>query len=90
MSAAGSLVGAPDPGALLALWRLLVAVMGESAPRAVVLADWKAYDRALVRHWAERELARRTVGADGCPSLAVPPALKRFIPTEARPRAAQP
>lgn len=68
-----------DPGAILSLWRLLVTVMGTSAPEAQVVTRWRSYDRALVRHWAERALARKVVGVEGCPPLAVPPALEPYV-----------
>jgi hypothetical protein len=75
-----SAIAYPTPGAMLALWRLLVVVMGTAAPAAPVLAAWPAYDRALVRRWAERELARKTVGAEGAPALRLPEVLQRFHP----------
>lgn len=69
---------APTPGAVLSLYRLLVHVTGETAPPARVVAAWHARDRAMVRLWAERELCRKVTGTDGCPALAVPPALVSF------------
>ena len=71
--------GQVTEGAVLALWRLLVVVLGTSAPRPHIVALWSARDRARARAWAERELARKTVGTDGCPPLQVPPSLERYV-----------
>ena len=70
--------GAAEPGAVLALWRLLVFVMGKRSPGAIAVATWTAHDRGRARAWAERELARRMVGTEGQPSLQVPPVLRRY------------
>lgn len=70
---------ASTPGAIESLHRLLVTVMGTSAPGPAVLVALRSYDRALVRHWGERQLARQVCGGDGCPPLAVPPALERYV-----------
>ncbi len=74
----GSMVQA-TPGAVLSLWRLLVHVLGEAAPDPVAMVSWSARDRALVRRWGERELARKVTGADGCQPLALPGVLERVL-----------
>lgn len=67
----------PRPGAVLALWRLLVHVMGDLAPAPETVATWYAQERARIRTWAERELCRKVVGFDGCPPLAAPRAIRQ-------------
>jgi len=72
-------MGQATPGAVLSFWRLLVHVLGTTAPDALAMVSWSARDRALVRRLAERELARKVTGADGCPPLTLPEVLDRFL-----------
>lgn len=72
-------MGQATPGAILSLWRLLVHVLGTTAPEAPTMVSWSARDRALVRRWGERELARKVTGAAGCPPLTLPEVLERFL-----------
>lgn len=71
-------MGGPTPGAVLSLYRLLIHVAGNTAPSPLVVASWRARDRAMVRLWAERELARKITGADGCPAISLPPVLADY------------
>jgi len=73
------------PGAVLSLWRLLVHVLGTTAPEATAIVGWRAADRALVAKWGERELRRKVTGADGCPPLTLPEVLERFLARAVRP-----
>lgn len=62
-----------DPATFDAIHRLLVHVMSPGpAPTVHVIGAWRAYDRALVRSWAERELARKMFGHRGNPHVATP------------------
>lgn len=91
-ASSASVVSQPDPGAVLALWRLLVHVMGDLAPAATTVATWYAPERHRIRCWAERELCRKVVGFDGCPPLTPPRAVRlaatRWISERSAARAA--
>lgn len=74
----------PDPATFDAIHALLSRVMQIPAPPAKTVAAWRAYDRALVRSWAERELVRQQFGHKGNPSVTTPFVIRIWIATVQR------
>ena len=68
-----------DPATFDAIHSLLEHVMRPMpAPPVRLIVGWRAYDRALVRSWAERELVRLTFGHRGNPAVATPFVLRMY------------
>lgn len=55
-----------------AIHELLKRVVPGTVPPIETIRVWRAYDRALVRSWAEREFVRQQFGTKGNPSVATP------------------